>query len=112
MEKKNIPIRVPVDLHLAASQRMLIESGEINFQRFMIQALEEFVRGQSTHIVSTAESQRGGTKKEQAAVDQFLAFYRSAPKEEVHIVLSHLARHREISPESNISVVEKKASGR
>jgi hypothetical protein len=112
MEKKNVPIRVPVDLHLAASKRMLAEQGEINFQRFVVRALEAFVADEASLPSSEGSVKTTGTAKEQKHVSEFLEFLRTGEKSDVHTVLSLIARLSAHRSEMGESLPERKLHSR
>ena len=112
MEKKNVPIRVPVDLHLAASKRMLAEQGEINFQRLLVGALESFVADGNPLTQQPVDVNATGTSKEQKQVSDFLQFLRTGEKGDVHTVLSLIARFSTRADGSNESLQERKLNRR
>lgn len=62
--------------------------------------------------VESLENAFGASKKELAIIGQLLVFLRTAHKDDVHYVLSLLARHAEILPEPKASSTERKARGR
>ena len=59
-----------------------------------------------------AQEDRSLSSKEQASVDQFLAFLRSAPKEDVHMVLSLMARFSSNLKENSLKTPERRFSSR
>lgn len=113
MEKKNISVLTPPDLHKKVEQRMYAETGKINFTQLVLAYFERYAAGEVAADFAPVEPPTANlTAKEQAAVDAYLAFLRSAPKAEVHIVQSHIATQVELAGTAAETRSHKKASGR
>lgn len=114
MEMKNVPIRVPVDLHLKVKRRMLDVYGDDNFQKLIVSYLERFAESGSSATVGIASEKPDatGTLKEQRHVSEFLEFLRTGEKNDVHTVLSLIARLSTKKAESDESLQERKLNRR
>lgn len=92
LEDKKLTVVIPMDTYLKAVAKMT--PLRLKFQGLLLGLLQEWVDGRKNLDAAGVKSGQvsDSMSKDLPAVEQFRAFLKSAPKEDVHMVLSLMAR--------------------
>jgi hypothetical protein len=111
LEEKKLTVVIPMSTYLRAVAKM----GPLRFKfqglllRLLQQWVDESVGGEGQ---PDSHGSRVSATKDVLAVEQFRSFLKEAPKEDVHIVLSLIARFSGSSKENALNLPERKAVSR
>ena len=96
MQKKNISVLTPEDLHKRVERRMYEETGKINFTQLVLGFFEQYAAGESVPRAREDSKSVAMSKSESKLVSEYLEFLRDAPEASRKIVLMAIGQVLEI----------------